>query len=201
VFHFGSYVYRKKNGNTKNIRAVYRPSAGWFTALGEAEIPVSQYSLGCLSDRIGGHLMVIFGTALLASCYLAGVFIGEAIAAVIGVKANVGGVGIAMLLLIGTQHFLRKRGLFTLDTERGVTFWAMMYIPVVVAMASTQNVIVAAKSGRVALLGAAAAFAACVIFIALINRLIERANAANVPRGTPESVPASADANLSTGAS
>jgi malonate transporter MadL subunit len=130
--------------------------------------------------------MVILGTALLAVCYLIGVVIGEAIALAIGVKANVGGVGIAMLLLIADQHFLRSRGLFSQETEKGVTFWAMMYIPVVVAMAATQNVIVAAKSGPIALLGAAGAFASCVVFIALINRIIERAHIASVPLGATD---------------
>jgi malonate transporter MadL subunit len=123
--------------------------------------------------------MVIFGTALLAACYLVGVAMGEAIAALIGVKANVGGVGIAMLLLITAQHFLQKRGLFAVDTAKGVTFWAMMYIPVVVAMAATQNVIVAAKSGPIALLSAAGAFAACVFLISAINRVIERRHIAS----------------------
>jgi malonate transporter MadL subunit len=118
--------------------------------------------------------MVIFGTALLAACYLMGVAVGEALAALIGVKANVGGVGIAMLLLIAAQHYLQKYGLFAVDTAKGVTFWAMMYIPVVVAMAATQNVIVAAKSGPIALLSAAGAFAICVLFISAINRVIER---------------------------
>ncbi len=125
--------------------------------------------------------MVILGTALLAGCYLAGVFIGEAIAALIGVKANVGGVGIAMLLLIAAQHMLRKRGWFPEQTERGVTFWAMFYIPVVVAMASTQNVLVAVKGGPIALLSAAGAFALCMAVIAVINRIIERAHIASLP--------------------
>ena len=144
--------------------------------------------------------MVILGTALLAICYLVGVFVGEAIAALIGVKANVGGVGIAMLLLIAAQHFLRNRGFFAADVERGVTFWAMMYIPVVVAMAATQNVVVAAKSGPIALLSAAGAFAACVIFIALINRVIERAHIASAPLGDPVATPSPADPNLASGA-
>ncbi|WP_374545726.1 malonate transporter subunit MadL [Rhodoblastus sp.] len=125
--------------------------------------------------------MVIFGTALLAACYLAGIAVGEAIAALIGVKANVGGVGIAMLFLIAAQHFLQKRGLFPADTAKGVTFWAMMYIPVVVAMASIQNVIVAVKSGPIALLSAAGAFATCIFFISAINRVIERAHIASSP--------------------
>jgi malonate transporter MadL subunit len=125
--------------------------------------------------------MVIFGTALLAACYLAGIAVGEGIAALIGVKANVGGVGIAMLFLIAAQHFLQTRGLFPIDSSKGVTFWAMMYIPVVVAMASTQNVIVAVKSGPIALFSAAGAFAACIFFISAINRVIERAHIASKP--------------------
>lgn len=125
--------------------------------------------------------MVIFGTALLAACYLIGVLLGEGLASLIGVKANVGGVGIAMILLIAAQHFLQKRGWFNEQTERGVTFWAMLYIPVVVAMAATQNVLVAAKGGPIALLCAAGAFALCVLTIAVINRIIERAHIASAP--------------------
>ena len=44
--------------------------------------------------------MVIYGVALLAGCMLAGTFIGELIGVLIGIDANVGGVGISMLLLI-----------------------------------------------------------------------------------------------------
>ncbi|MFO1151746.1 MAG: malonate transporter subunit MadL [Alsobacter sp.] len=118
--------------------------------------------------------MVILGTALLAACYLAGTMLGDILGSLIGVKANVGGVGIAMMLLIATQHMLRQRGLLKLDTEKGITFWALMYIPVVVAMAATQNVIVAAKSGPVALLAAAGSVALCACVIAVINRAIHR---------------------------
>ena len=120
--------------------------------------------------------MVIFGTALLAACYLAGIFIGDALGALIGVKANVGGVGIAMMLLIAAQHYLRERGLLNAISEKGVTFWAMMYIPVVVAMAATQNVLVAAKAGPVALLAAAGSFILCACLISFINRIIHRAH-------------------------
>ena len=44
--------------------------------------------------------MVIYGVGLLAACMLAGVILGDLLGQLIGVKANVGGVGIAMLLLI-----------------------------------------------------------------------------------------------------
>lgn len=120
--------------------------------------------------------MVIYGTAFLAICYLLGTLVGDLLGVVIGVKANVGGVGIAMLLLIFGQQYLRDRGLFSPASERGITFWAMMYIPVVVAMASSQNVIVAFKSGPVAVIGAALSFALCAIAVSLINRVILRKN-------------------------
>ena len=43
-------------------------------------------------------MVVIFGTALLAVCYLLGIVAGDALGILIGVKANVGGVGFAMIL-------------------------------------------------------------------------------------------------------
>lgn len=125
--------------------------------------------------------MVIFGTALLAACYLAGVALGEGIAVLIGVKANVGGVGIAMLLLIATIHQMQKRGLYVPETAKGVTFWAAMYIPVVVAMASTQNVIVAVRSGPLALIAAVLTFGTCFFFVGVINRVIERSQISSDP--------------------
>ena len=44
--------------------------------------------------------MVIYGVALLSFCMLVGIFAGDLLGDLIGVQANVGGVGIAMLLLI-----------------------------------------------------------------------------------------------------
>ena len=44
--------------------------------------------------------MVIYGVALLSICTLIGMFAGDLLGQLIGVKANVGGVGFAMLLLI-----------------------------------------------------------------------------------------------------
>ncbi len=118
--------------------------------------------------------MVIVGTTLLAACYLVGILIGEALGAAIGVHANVGGVGFAMILLIVSLHVLHERGMMTITTERGITFWAAMYIPVVVAVAATQNVLVAFKSGLVAILGAAGSVIVCACVISVINRTIVR---------------------------
>jgi malonate transporter MadL subunit len=119
--------------------------------------------------------MIIYGTALLAVCHLLGIFLGDLLGTLLGAKTNVGGVGIAMILLICARLYLHKRGLMPETTEMGVGFWGAMYIPVVVAMAAQQNVVAALRGGPVALLAAFASVLACAGCIALINRT-ERAH-------------------------
>jgi len=114
--------------------------------------------------------MIIYGTALLAVCHLLGIFLGDLLGALIGVKTNVGGVGIAMMMLICARIFMHRRGLMPQATELGVTFWGAMYIPVVVAMAAQQNVVAALRGGPVALLAAMLGLAVCAVTISLINR-------------------------------
>ena len=114
--------------------------------------------------------MIIYGTALLACCHLLGIFLGDLLGSLIGVKTNVGGVGIAMLLLIFSRLYLHRKGLLPEVTEAGVGYWAAMYIPVVVAMAAQQNVVAALRGGPVAVLAALGALVACACCIALINR-------------------------------
>jgi len=115
--------------------------------------------------------MIIYGTALLAACHLLGMFLGDLLGVAIGVKANVGGVGIAMLLLIFSRLWLQRKGLMPELTEAGVGYWGAMYIPVVVAMAAQQDVISALRGGKVALLAAFGAVVVCACAIALINRM------------------------------
>jgi malonate transporter MadL subunit len=114
--------------------------------------------------------MIIYGTALLAVCHLLGIFLGDLLGALLGAKTNVGGVGIAMILLICARLYMHKRGLMPEHTELGVAFWGAMYIPVVVAMAASQNVVAALRGGPVALLAAFAGVAVCACCIALLNR-------------------------------
>src|SRR5271165_3168230 len=95
----------------------------------------------------GRSCMTISGVALLAICTLLGTFLGDALAVVLGVKANVGGVGIAMILLIAARIWLGKRELMSHGLKLGVEFWGALYIPIVVAMAAQQNAVSAAKGG------------------------------------------------------
>ena len=52
--------------------------------------------------------MVIYGVALLAFCMLVGIILGELLGRLIGIEANIGGIGIAMLLLIFLSNYLKK---------------------------------------------------------------------------------------------
>jgi len=115
--------------------------------------------------------LVIYGVALLSICLISGLFVGEVLGKIIGVQANVGGVGIAMLLLIFISDVLRKRSRLTEVSQRGVVFWSAIYIPVVVAMAARQNVLGAIKGGPAALLAGALAVAVCFAFVPVISRI------------------------------
>ncbi len=97
--------------------------------------------------------MVIYGVALLAGCYMAGNVIGDILGALLGVKANIGGVGFAMLFLIIISAWAQQKGIMKAPEEQGIKWWSAMYIPVVVAMSSIQNVAAALSGGVVAILG------------------------------------------------
>ncbi len=115
--------------------------------------------------------MIIYGTALLAACHLVGIYLGDLLGKLLGAKSNVGGVGIAMLLLIFCRLWLHNKGHLKHETELGIGFWGAMYIPVVVAMAAQQNVVAALKGGQVAVLAAFAVVALNACIISVINKM------------------------------
>lgn len=115
--------------------------------------------------------MIIYGTALLAVCYLLGDLIGKLLGALLGVDANVGGVAIAMILLIAGKEVLAKRNLLPQVTQFGVLYWAGMYIPIVVAMSAGQNVVAAMSGGMVAVLVSAVSLIITVLAVRWLNKL------------------------------
>jgi len=115
--------------------------------------------------------MIIYGTALLAVCHLLGVIIGDLLGRALGMRTNVGGVGIAMLILIFVRIYLHKSGRLSAISESGVHYWGAIYIPVVVAMAMQQNVVAALKGGPVALIAAVGSVVLCGLFVSFINRM------------------------------
>ncbi|MGG2398566.1 malonate transporter subunit MadL [Pseudomonas sp. SH1-B] len=124
--------------------------------------------------------MIIYGVAFLAFCTLAGIFIGSLLGQLIGVPANVGGVGIAMLLLIFLGSYLKKRGLFVGKSEQGVEFWSAIYIPIVVAMAAQQNVYGALSGGPMAIIAGIAAVVAGFALVPVLSRVGQKKPEADV---------------------
>ena len=96
--------------------------------------------------------MVIFGVAILAICLLLGVFFGDLLGLMLGIDANIGGVGIAMLILVLLIDYLKKRNKLSLPAQDGLSFWSAMYIPIVVAMSANQNVVSAVSGGPLAII-------------------------------------------------
>ena len=115
--------------------------------------------------------MIIYGTAVLAGCLIAGMIVGDLLGALLGVESNVGGVGFAMLLLIVLTDKMRRQGVFPPLSEQGILYWSAMYIPIVVAMASTQNVVSAVTGGPIALLAGVGATLACWALVPAISRI------------------------------
>lgn len=120
--------------------------------------------------------MIIYGVALLSFCYLVGQIFGELLGKFIGVEANVGGVGFAMLLLILTHNWLKRKGYIEKITEEGIQFWSQMYIPIIVAMAATQNVKVAFSSGAIAILLGIIPAVLCFFIIPLIAKIAPKSS-------------------------
>lgn len=122
--------------------------------------------------------MVLYGVAILAFSYLSGQFLGEVLGKYIGVNANVGGVGFAMIILMLLSDWLTRKGKWDSMMEQGVQFWSQMYIPIVVAMAATQNVRVAVSSGLLAVL---AGIIPVILCIALIPAIVRYAPKSELP--------------------
>jgi malonate transporter MadL subunit len=121
-------------------------------------------------------IMAIYGTAILSGCLLAGLLVGRALGWLVGVDANIGGVGIAMLLLILCCDRLHAAGRMKPPTEQGVLFWSSVYISIVVAMAASQNVFAAVSGGAVAVVAGVLSVVACFALVPAVSRIGAEAN-------------------------
>ena len=115
--------------------------------------------------------MIILGVALLSGSLLIGTFIGSLLGDLLGVDANVGGVGIAMIVLIVSTNFLARSGRLAPETSSGISFWSGMYIPIVVAMAATQNVVGAVTAGPTALVAGGVAVIVSFALVPVLSRV------------------------------
>lgn len=115
--------------------------------------------------------MTIYGVALLALCSLVGLIAGELLGDLLGIKANVGGVGFAMLLLIFLTDWMRRHERFKPPSAAGVVFWSNLYIPIVIAMAAQQNVLGSIKGGPLAFFAGAIGVALSFAMIPALARI------------------------------
>ena len=115
--------------------------------------------------------MTIYGTALLSFCLLVGLLVGKLFGWMLGMDGNIGGVGIAMLLLVLLTDRLKREGSLPEPSESGILFWSSIYIPVIVAMAASQNVRAALHGGPAALLAGVLATVACCALVPVFARI------------------------------
>ncbi|GMQ27390.1 malonate transporter subunit MadL [Algoriphagus confluentis] len=115
---------------------------------------------------------MIKGLAILSFSFLLGMWSGELLGSWLGINANVGGVGFAMIFLLLIKEYFNKKGCWKADLEFGIEFWNKLYIPVVIAMAASLNVKSALSSGTLAILaGIIPVFIAFWVFKILIKNL------------------------------
>lgn len=115
--------------------------------------------------------MTIYGTAILSFSLLIGLSTGRLLGLLAGIDADIGGVGIAMLLLIFSTDYLKRTGRMSVGSESGISFWGAIYVPVVVAMAASQNVRGALSGGLMATLAGALGTAVCFALVGLLVTL------------------------------
>ncbi len=117
---------------------------------------------------------MIYSLVTLALCMLLGKYIGTCFGTLVGINADVGGVGFAILLLLLVNNckwfpFAKKQ-----DFIQGMNFWKKMYMPVVVAMAASQNVYRMLTSGMVAIVGGIASVAFPFLLLYILHKREER---------------------------
>ena len=115
--------------------------------------------------------MLVYGVALLSVCLVVGMIVGQLLGLALNVDANVGGVGIAMLLLVLASNSKLFKSLTEGAAGQGIQFWSAMYIPIVVAMAAQQNVAAAVDGGLLAILAGTAAVIVSFALVPVISKI------------------------------
>ncbi len=123
--------------------------------------------------------MKIYGIAILSICFLAGQIAGDLLGLGFAFKGNIGGVAFGMLFLILATDRFKNKGFFDQESASGILFWSSMYIPVVVAMSSIQNVKVAIGSGFIAVLVGVLSTLFCFLLIPLISKFSKQEEKGN----------------------
>lgn len=122
---------------------------------------------------------MIYSLVTLSLCMIVGKYIGLLLGTLVGINADVGGVGFAIILLVLITNSPRLAFTQKKEFKDGVSFWKQMYMPVVVALAATQNVYRMLTSGLVAIVAGSAAVAVPFLIVYLLHKHDERRQAKN----------------------
>ena len=113
---------------------------------------------------------MIYGVATLSACMLLGSLLGSVFGDLIGAGTEIGSVGFSILLLTLITNsrlpFVQKPSFI-----QGVSFWKSMFIPAVIAMTATQDVIHMLSSSIVAIVAGVAAVSVSYLVLYGIHRL------------------------------
>ena len=115
---------------------------------------------------------MIFGVAILAGCMLVGSFIGELLGLLTGINSDIGGVGFAMLLLLLITNSKKITSILPKGYDKGIDFWKNMFIPIIIAMSMSQNVVAALSEGWLALAAGLSVVIVAFILVPVFNKLV-----------------------------
>jgi len=82
----------------------------------------------------------------------------------------------ALVFLMVINVYVKEKEWFKGESEQGILFWKSMYLPIIVAMAATQNVTAALSGGAVALLVGVLGTAVCFLLVPFIAKIGRKEN-------------------------
>jgi len=119
---------------------------------------------------------MIYGAALLACCMFIGSLIGNLLGLATGLGSDIGGVGFSMLLLLVVTNSKKISGILPKDYIKGLDYWKGMFIPVIIAMSASQNVVSAIDGGALAFTAGLAVVIMAFLLVPVLNRFADNSN-------------------------
>ena len=118
--------------------------------------------------------IMIYGVALLSGCMLVGSFIGNLLGLLTGLNSDIGGVGFAMILLLVLTNSKKVNKILPATYTKGIDFWKEMFIPVIIAMSASQNVVSALDGGVLALVVGVGVVIVMLLLIPIFNKFTSK---------------------------
>ena len=117
---------------------------------------------------------MIYGVALLAGCMFVGSFFGNILGLLTGLNSDICGVGFSMLLLLLATNSKKINKILPEGYTKGIDFWKEMFIPVIIAMSASQNVVSAIDGGILALVAGIGTVVVMLMLIPVFNKFTSK---------------------------